>query len=116
MADLVRRTFSAGFSYNTLVADLENAAAGQTVPDVDSKDFLVVQNNDASPKTLTLEEKEVCSFGHAAQDLQVSIAAGEIAIITPANHLRFRDGTTKKMELTWSATTSVKVGLFRWPK
>jgi len=75
-----------------------------------------VKNGDASPKTLTLEEADVCSFGHPATDEAIVIAAGKYAIITPKNYLRFRDGTTKKMALTWSALTSVTVGLFRWPK
>ena len=116
MPDLTRNNFAAGFSLLDLISLLVPAAANQTVPDVDGKDFLVVQNGDAAPHDLTLEEKETCNFGHAAVDAVFTIAAGDIAIITPANHMRFKDGVTKKMELTWSATTSMSVGLFRWPK
>ena len=116
MADLTRNVFDTVHKIADIDALLVAAAAGQTVPEVDGKDFLIVKNGDASPHDLTLEEAEVCNFGHPATDQTITIAAGKYAIITPANYVRFRDSTTKKMSLTWSALTSMSVGLFKWPK
>lgn len=71
---------------------------------------LLVRNADATPKTVTVVDPRT-TYGQANPDLPVVIAAGNQAVIGPLP-VDFAD-VNGLVAITYSAVTSVTVGVFR---
>lgn len=72
--------------------------------------YLLVRNGDASAKTVTIVDPRT-SYGQANPDIPVVIAAGNQAVIGPIPP-EFADANGL-VSITYSAVTSVTVGVFR---
>ena len=86
---------------------------GDVVTNTDGGVVVMVQNGDASSKTITVKSYAVAiPEGTAKTDLAVVIAAGETALIGPLSAAAWNNGS-KQVELTYSAVTSVKVAAYK---
>lgn len=94
-------------------------AAGNTVPNPNGDTYLVVENGDASAKTLTVAAQVTNRPGgggfpaQTVDDVVASIAAGETELIGPFPTC-YNDGNGN-LNLSWSAVTSVKVLAIKMP-
>jgi hypothetical protein len=108
MADLSTTTISVASGTIDVVAGLAAATAGGDTAQVGPGKFFVVSNGDASAKTVTIVAPGTVS-GLAVADGAYVIAAGDIGIVPLANVFR---GATGRASITYSAVTSVTVGVF----
>lgn len=109
MATLTRTKIRQGgfVPKDTNMALVAAAGGGDDFPN-DGETYLVVNNGDASPKTLTFDSLEPDPFTAADQDFQVTVAAGETHWIGPFDTGRFGSSVA----VTYSAVTSVTVNPF----
>jgi predicted transcriptional regulator len=94
---------------------LANAnSGGDVVPNDDGGVVIMVQNGDASSKTVTVKSyfPNAIPEGLAKSDLAVVVAAGEVAKIGPLSAAPWNNAS-KQVELTYSAVTSVKVAAYK---
>lgn len=90
---------------------MNTAAGGGDTVLVDTPNiYLVVRNADATPKTVTIVDPRT-TYGQANPDIPVVIAAGNTSVIGPIP-VDFADATGI-VSITYSAVTSVTVGVFR---
>lgn len=90
---------------------MNTAAGGGDTVNVDVPGIcLLVRNGDASAKTVTVVRPGT-TYGTADPDIPVVIAAGNQAIIGPIP-VDFAD-TNGLVAITYSAVTSVTIGVFR---
>lgn len=90
------------------VAALVAAAAGGDTTEVGPGKFLVVNNGDASSKTVTISTPGTAS-GFDISDGSYVVAAGKVCIIPLSSVFR---GGSGRSAVTYSAVTSVTVGVF----
>jgi hypothetical protein len=109
MALLPSQTISEAGAAVTLVAA---AVGGDTYDLTDSEAVLVVRNADASSKTVTVVTPGTVS-GLAIADRALVIAAGAFALL-PLDKGDYRDPATGLASITYSAVTSVTVGVVRF--
>ena len=95
---------------NTLVA----AAGGGDTAETGGGVFLVVKNASGASITVTLVTPEVFDGDLTLLDRAVSVAATTGQSFIPLTS-RYRDPTTGVASITYSAVTSVTVGVFRVP-
>jgi len=97
----------------------EPALSGTTIPfssassggdTVKSQDGLlvVVRNDDTAGKTVTIASQVAASPGVQPADVDVNVAAGDVAVIPVGGNNRFADND-ELVQITYSATTSVEV-------
>lgn len=108
MAVLTVNTLTALGNDTTLVTA---SAGGDKFPVGDSY-VLVVKNGGASPITVTVKGKRNCSHGFI-HDSVVTVNAGVTKMIGDLEEIRFKDPTDGYGEVTYSAVTSVTVGIFK---
>ncbi len=117
MADLtIQNVVEAGLSATYAAADSGGDAALNVSGDV----VLHVKNDDAASKTVTVTAQRssqvVPDFGDMSKsDIVVSIPAGEDRFIGPFPKGAYNDGAGK-VQVTYSATTSVTIAALRVPK
>lgn len=73
--------------------------------------FLAVKNADASSKTVTLATPQTVDGDLAVADRAVTVAAGKTELIPVTD--RYRDPSTGRAAVTYSAVTSVTVAVIR---
>jgi len=73
--------------------------------------FLAVKNADASSKTVTLATPQTVDGDLAVADRAVTVAAGKIELIPVTD--RYRDPSTGRAAISYSAVTSVTVAVVR---
>lgn len=112
MADLSTTTISVASGTVDLAGALTAAASGGDTAEVGPGKFLAVSNGDASSKTVTVTTPGTVS-GLGISDGSYVVAAGDIGIVPLANVFR---GTTGRASITYSAVTSVTVGVFELGK
>lgn len=83
------------------------SGGGDLVP-VNPDGFLLVRNNDATSKTVTIATPGNTRHGQADPDVPVAIAAGAMAMIGPFD-ATLRDPNDGLVHISYSATTSVTV-------
>lgn len=108
MAALTTQTISVATGLLDTGAALAAAASGGDTAEVGPGKFFVVLNGDASSKTVTIATAGTVS-GLAIADGSYAVAAGDTCIIPLANVFR---GSTGRASITYSAVTSVTVGVF----
>lgn len=108
MAALTTTTISVASGTIDLVSALAAAASGGDTADVGPGKFLVVFNGDGSAKTVTIDTPGTVSGLAIAQGTYV-IQTLDVCIIPLANVFR---GSTGRAAITYSAVTSVTVGVF----
>ncbi len=109
---------------NSALADLVGALAAATSGGdawvMQGREVLVVNNASASPVTVTISTTvgaggagvpDGWNIVNAAHDLVQSVAAGKIALIMASTVARFKD-SNNLAQITYSAVTSVTVGVF----
>ena len=95
---------------NLLVA----AAGGGDDAETGAGVVLVVKNGSGSAITVTVATPEVFDGDLTLQDRTVSVAATTGQSFIPLGS-RYRDPTTGRATITYSAVTTVTVGVFRFP-
>jgi hypothetical protein len=109
MATLTTQTISRAGIAETLVA----AAAGGDACEVGNSVFLKVFNGGAGPVSVTLNVAAgVTALGEAVANRVVSVPAGQRWYIGPISASLYRSPTTGLCSITYSAVTSVTVGVF----
>lgn len=108
MADLTTIPITAVTGRLDLVAALVAAASLGDTTEVGPGKFLVVNNADASSKTVTVATPGTKS-GFAIADGTYVVAAGKTCIIPLSSAFR---GGSGRSAVTYSAVTSVTVGVF----
>jgi hypothetical protein len=108
MAALTTQTVSVATGLLDTGAALAAAASGGDTAEVGPGKFLVVLNGDASSKTVTIDTPGTVSGLAIAQATYV-VATLDTCIIPLANVFR---GSTGRASITYSAVTSVTVGVF----
>jgi hypothetical protein len=111
MATLSVQTKSAvGKSFSLAAA----TSGGDVVPNTDGGVVVLVQNADASAKTVTVKSYYAATppAGTAKTDLAVVVAAGEVAKIGPLDAQTWNNSSAQ-VELTYSAVTNVKVAAYK---
>jgi len=108
MAALTTTTISVASGTLDLGAALVAATSGGDTTEVGPGKFLAILNSDASSKTVTLDTPGTVSGLAIAQGTYV-VAAGKTCIVPLANVFR---GATGRASVTYSAVTSVTVGVF----
>lgn len=108
MAALATTTISVASGTVDLVAALAAATVSGDTAEVGPGKFLVVFNGDASSKTVTIDTPGTVS-GLAISNGSYVIATLDTAIIPLGNVFR---GSTGRASITYSAVTSVTVGVF----
>lgn len=100
---------------------LGNAAASDTIPiaNVDDRVFLLVTNGSGGSidVTITRQETAIVVPGAGAvtlTDRVIAVGAGASKVVGPFTRSDI-DPETRKVELAWSATSSVTRGAFRLP-
>lgn len=117
MADLtIQEIVEAGLAAAYAGAD----GAGDAVLNINGDVVVHVKNGDVASKTVTVTaqrtSQKVAAFGELSKsDIQVSIPAGEDRFIGPFPKAAFNDGAGK-VQVTYSATTSVEIAALRVPK
>jgi hypothetical protein len=89
---------------------LAAASAGGDTAHVGDGLFLVVKNGDATSKTVTLVTPATLETGDAYPDKAYTVAAGATALIPLLDV--YRNKATGLASITYSAVTSVTVGVF----
>jgi hypothetical protein len=108
VAALTTTTIAIATGVLDLAAGLVAAAAGGDTAEVGPTKFLVVKNADASSKTVTIATPGTVN-GFAIADGTYIVAASKEAVIPLGNVFR---GSTGVAAITYSAVTSVTVGVF----
>lgn len=88
---------------------LESAAGGGDAFLNSAKRFLVIDNADGSPMTLTLVTQNTVD-GEAVDDKTIVVAAGTRQLLGPFPPAIYNDNDDK-VQLTYSAVTSLTVGV-----
>lgn len=87
------------------------SGGGDVVPNDTGGVRVIVQNTDASVKTVTVKSfapAATAPAGYAKSDLSKSVGAGEVAILGPFDAGPWNNAL-KQIEITYSAVTNVKV-------
>lgn len=110
MATLAQNTITRAGTLETLVA----AAGGGDAAPCNADNYLKVNNGGASPITVTLAIPAAYSgwSGVAYSNTQVTVANGTARLIGPLNPAIYQDPVTGLCTITYSAVTSVTVGVF----
>lgn len=108
MAALTTQTVSVATGVLDLGAALTAAASGGDTAEVGPGKFLVILNGDASSKTVTIQTTGTKS-GLAVADGSYVVATLDTCIVPLADVFR---GATGRASITYSAVTSVTVGVF----
>lgn len=87
------------------------AAGGGDTAEPGVNNFLVVKNGGGSPITVTLAVQGTDDFGTARPDLAVTVANGTERYV-PLRHAQLVN-SSGRVDITYSAVTSVTVGVFR---
>jgi len=107
MATLASTTISRDGILQTLVA--ANAGGDEWVND--GEQFIAITNGGASPITLTAVTQSTVD-GQAVGDRAISIGVAETKLIGPFQQSVYNDGAGK-VQLTYSAVTSVTIAIFK---
>lgn len=83
----------------------------------DSRAAIIIRNDDASPKQVTVTAAFTAindeRYGELTRsNIVLSVAAGAVAVIPPVP-VAFRAAADSKVALTYDAITSLKVAVFR---
>jgi hypothetical protein len=78
----------------------------------DGRAYLHVKNGSGAAVTVTIDSVEKCNQGFD-HDIAVSVPAAGERIIGPFDPQRFVDRATGKIKVTYSATASVTIAVFR---
>jgi hypothetical protein len=106
MADLtVQRLSQTGLNPSFSAA----GASGDTFTN-DGNCWLHIKNGGASPVTVTITARTPCNHG-TLHNLAITVPAGEERISPRLEQSRFND-SNGKVSISYSATTSVTVGVF----
>ncbi len=108
MAALTTTTVSVATGLLDLYSSLVSSASGGDTTEVGPKKFLVIKNADASSKTVTVDTPGTKS-GLAIANGSYVVAAGDYCFVPLADVFR---GSTGRAAVTYSAVTSVSVGVF----
>lgn len=109
MADLAVQQISSP----SLLPQFSAAAAGGDTCDPGDDNFLVVKNGSGASINVTLDTKpDTTDWGGTNPNLVVAVAAGTERYI-PVNRSYLRDPATGKVNITYSAVTTVTVGVFK---
>lgn len=108
VADLSTTTISVATGTVDLVGALTAATVSGDTAEVGTGKFLVVNNGDATSKTVTIVTPGTRS-GLAISDGSYVVAAGDVAVVPLGDVFR---GSTGRAAITYSAVTSVTVGVF----
>lgn len=108
MAALSTTTVSVATGTLDLDAALVSANSGGDTSEVGPKKFLVIKNADASSKTVTVDTPGTVK-GLAIANGTYVVAAGDYCFVPLADVFR---GSTGRASITYSAVTSVSVGVF----
>lgn len=101
-----QRTSQAGTDFSFSAA----SALGDTFPNTGLQGLLV-QNNEAAPKTLTFDSRATCSFGvvgNAAHDMVVVVPASTTKFIGLFDPARFNNAQGQ-VSVTYSDVTTLNV-------
>lgn len=74
------------------------------------KQMLVVNNASGAPITVTFKAKKACNLG-TLHDVVGSVAAGAIEYFSPVDGTFYNDPDTGRVQVTYSAVTSVTVAV-----
>lgn len=90
------------------------AGGGDVVPNATGGVRVMVKNNDASAKTVTVKSyyQGTPPAGTAKSDLVKSVGAGEVAVLGPFDAIAWNNGLSQ-VELTYSAVTSLFVAAIK---
>jgi len=99
----------AGIAPPTLTA----AAGGGDAFVNDGRTYFHVANGGGSPINVTIDSQAPCNQGQS-HDVVVAVPAGEARLIGKFNQHRYND-STGKVQVTYSAVTSVTVGAVSIP-
>lgn len=110
MANLTTQTIAVGSGLADLEAALGAAAGGGDTAEVGSGLLFAVKNGDASSKTITVSTPGTYK-GLAIPDVALVVAAGKLGLL-PLSQELFQ-GADGRAAVTYSAVTSVTVGVFR---
>jgi hypothetical protein len=94
-----------------LVPALAAASGGGDTFEPGDHVFLHVKNADSGPHTVTIVTTAT-EFGQPVADLAVVVAAGTERLIGPLIDAEFNDPSAGVGSITYSAVTSVTVGVF----
>jgi hypothetical protein len=112
MADLTKQTL---VENDGTVVTYAAAATGDTIANFDVRDELIVKNGGASPINVTLSSYQLCNQGSDHDLIKAVTASGEFHFrLAPA--ARWQNATSKKLEIAYSALTSVTVAAVRHPR
>jgi hypothetical protein len=75
--------------------------------------YVRIRNTDASPKTVTFVTPREAVPGVAEADVAIVVPAGEDRLVGPFPAGTFGDPTDGLVHVTYSAVTSVTLGVFR---
>jgi hypothetical protein len=91
------------------------AAGGGDSYAADGNEYLEVINGGGSPINVTFVAQVACNFGvaNAAHDVVVAVTNGERRKIRTPSPLAAYLDTNGRVQLTYSAVTSVTVGVFK---
>lgn len=110
MAALTTITIPVATGLDDLAGSLVAAASLGDTAETGSGLVFVALNGDASSKTLTIATPKTF-HGLAIPEVQMTVEAGDIALL-PLSRELFR-GTGGRAAITYSAITSLTVGVFR---
>jgi hypothetical protein len=98
-------------------AALAAAAGGGDSFQNTGNEFVEINNGDVSDKTVTVEAQQNCNFGVDSNDHNhaVVVTAGERRLIGPFPTDKYNDANGR-VQLTYSAVTSVTVGVYTLPR
>jgi len=114
MADLTITPFVNGSLTDTLPASA--AAGGDSVPAYTGKEWIEVNNGGGSPINVSLVSQITAVPGIAAANLLVAVPAGaRRKLKAPAPVSTWTD-VNGKLQIIYSAVTTVTVGVFKWPE
>lgn len=100
---------------DSAVEALGNAAAGDTIPTCTGKEALIVNNGSAGSINVTISSHENCNQG-SDHDLVIAVAAGVRRILGPfLPAARFKNPSTGKIDIAYSATATVTRAVLKWP-
>lgn len=96
-------------------AGMGAAAAGDTIATCTGKETLIVANGSGGSINVTIASHENCDQGND-HDLVIAVAAGvtrELGPFLPAS--RFKNPSTGKIDVSWSATATITRAVKKWP-
>lgn len=86
------------------------SATGDTFVN-DGRTFLHIKNADVASKTVTIDSKTPCSYGHD-HDIIVTVPAGDERVAGPFPNQRFND-VDNKVNITYDAVTSLTIAAIK---